>query len=56
MAGNEPTDAQKSAILAQARAQMEQQFLQDLLHKITDQCFTKCAGTSGNGLNSSEKT
>ena len=56
MSGKEPTEAQKAQFLAQARAQINQQFMQDLLHKVTDQCFTKCTSTSGNGLNSSEKS
>jgi len=56
MSGQEPTEAQKSAYLQQARAQINQQFMQDLLHKVTDQCFTKCAGTSGSGLSGSEKS
>jgi len=56
MSGQEPTEAQKSAYLQQARAQINQQFMQDLMHKVTDQCFTKCTGTSGSGLNGSEKS
>ena len=42
--------------MAQLRNQMNQQFVQDLMHKITDNCYTKCTTQSGDGLTSSEKT
>jgi len=52
----EPSESQKQAYLANLRQQMNQQFVQDLMHKITDGCYTKCASNSGDGLSGSEKT
>jgi hypothetical protein len=56
MSQQEPTEAQKQQYLAQVRQQANQQFVQSLLHEVTDGCTTKCMGSSGEGLSGSEKT
>ena len=55
MAG-QPTQAQQAEYLQRVRAEMQQQFVQDLMHKITDNCFKVCTGKRGEGLDSGETT
>ena len=55
MSGQQPTPQQQDAYLAQMRQQVQAQFMQDLIHKITDQCYKKCTTPSGSGLSSREK-
>jgi import inner membrane translocase subunit TIM13 len=54
MSGQQPTAAQQREYLARVRQEMQQQFVQDLMHKITDNCFKTCTGKRGEGLDSSE--
>ena len=51
----QPTPQQQDAYLAQMRQQVQVQFMQDLIHKVTDQCYKKCTTPSGSGLTSREK-
>ena len=55
MSGQQPTPQQQDAYLAQMRQQVQVQFMQDLIHKVTDQCYKKCTTPSGSGLTSREK-
>lgn len=55
MSAPQPTQQQKDAYLAQVKQQMQVQMTQDLIHKITENCYNKCTTKSGEGLNSSEK-
>ena len=50
-----PSPQQQEAYLSQMRQQMQVQFMQDLIHKVTDQCYKKCTSTSGSGLSGREK-
>ena len=50
-----PTPQQQEAYLGQMRQQMQVQFMQDLIHKVTDSCYKKCTTTSGSGLSGREK-
>ena len=55
MSGQQPTPQQQDAYLAQMKQQVQAQFMQDLIHKVTDQCYKKCTTPSGDGLTSREK-
>lgn len=55
MSGQQPTPQQQDAYLAQMKQQVQVQFMQDLIHKVTDQCYKKCTTPSGDGLTSREK-
>lgn len=50
-----PTPQQQDAYLAQMKQQVQVQFMQDLIHKVTDQCYKKCTSPSGSGLSGREK-
>ena len=54
MASSQPSAAQQAEYMQRVRSEMQQQFVQDLMHKITDNCFKVCTGKRGEGLDSSE--
>lgn len=54
MSAQQPTQQQQAEYLNRVRQEMQQQFVQDLMHKITDNCFKTCTGKRGEGLDSSE--
>ena len=54
MSSQQPTQQQQAEYLSRVRQEMQQQFVQDLMHKITDNCFKTCTGKRGEGLDSSE--
>ena len=43
---NKLTPEQQAAVINNMQQQVQQQQLQDLVQKVTDKCFKKCAGTS----------
>mmetsp|Transcript_9078 Transcript_9078/g.16599 ORF Transcript_9078/g.16599 Transcript_9078/m.16599 type:complete len:86 (+) Transcript_9078:150-407(+) len=49
------TPEQKQAVMAQAQQQANQQIIQAMVEGMTLSCFDKCAGTSGDRLDSKEQ-
>ncbi|KAL7454818.1 hypothetical protein ACHAWC_006418 [Mediolabrus comicus] len=50
------TQEQKTAIMAQAQQQANQQIMTGMIESMTYKCFEKCAGTSGDRLDSKEQS
>ncbi|EJK69952.1 hypothetical protein THAOC_08741 [Thalassiosira oceanica] len=50
------TPDQKSAIMQQAQVQANQQIMQVMVQNMTQTCFAKCAGTSGDRLDTKEQS
>lgn len=51
----QPTAAQQEEYLSRLRSEMQAQMAQELMSKMTDNCFKVCTGKSGSGLSSSEE-
>mmetsp|Transcript_10911 Transcript_10911/g.19587 ORF Transcript_10911/g.19587 Transcript_10911/m.19587 type:complete len:109 (+) Transcript_10911:247-573(+) len=49
------TPEQKQAVMAQAQQQANQQIMTAMVESMTVSCFDKCAGTSGDRLDSKEQ-
>ena len=50
------TPEQKQAVMAQAQQQANQQIMSSMIESMTLSCFDKCAGTSGDRLDSKEQS
>mmetsp|Transcript_9057 Transcript_9057/g.17279 ORF Transcript_9057/g.17279 Transcript_9057/m.17279 type:complete len:90 (+) Transcript_9057:73-342(+) len=50
------TPEQRQAVLAQAQQQANQAVMQEMMKKMVAACFDKCAGTSGDKLDSREQS
>lgn len=50
------TPEQKQAVMAQAQQQANQQIMTAMVESMTVACFDKCAGTSGERLDSKEQS
>mmetsp|Transcript_28155 Transcript_28155/g.32423 ORF Transcript_28155/g.32423 Transcript_28155/m.32423 type:complete len:87 (-) Transcript_28155:381-641(-) len=50
------TPDQKQQIMAAAAQQAQQQIMGQMLEKMSEQCFKKCAGTSGDRLDNKEQS
>ena len=50
------TPEQKQAVMAQAQNQVNQQVMTAMVESMTAQCFDKCAGVSGDRLDSKEQS
>mmetsp|Transcript_896 Transcript_896/g.895 ORF Transcript_896/g.895 Transcript_896/m.895 type:complete len:80 (-) Transcript_896:72-311(-) len=50
-----PTPEQQQQIFAQVQAEAQAQMMKELMRKMTQTCFNKCAGKTGNGLDSREQ-
>mmetsp|Transcript_23304 Transcript_23304/g.34802 ORF Transcript_23304/g.34802 Transcript_23304/m.34802 type:complete len:87 (+) Transcript_23304:182-442(+) len=50
------TPDQKTAIMAQAQQQANQQIMTGMIESMTVSCFEKCAGTSGDRLDNKEQS
>jgi import inner membrane translocase subunit TIM13 len=48
--------AQQEEYLNRLRSQVQMQTLQEMMNKMSEKCFTLCAGKRGNHLESSEAT
>lgn len=46
---------QQKEALNKFKSEVQQQMIQDLVIKVTDNCFKICAGQQGEGLQSTEK-
>ncbi|OEU10627.1 zf-Tim10_DDP-domain-containing protein [Fragilariopsis cylindrus CCMP1102] len=53
---NQLTAEQRQAVLQQAQQEANQRIMQDMIQKMVKTCFTKCAGTSGDRLDSREQS
>mmetsp|Transcript_2365 Transcript_2365/g.6855 ORF Transcript_2365/g.6855 Transcript_2365/m.6855 type:complete len:88 (+) Transcript_2365:63-326(+) len=53
---NQLSPEQRQAVLMQAQQQANQQIMQDMIQRMVKTCFTKCAGTSGDRLDSREQS
>ncbi|KAL3827618.1 hypothetical protein ACHAXA_000491 [Cyclostephanos tholiformis] len=49
------TPEQKQAVMAQAQQQANQQIMSAMIESMTASCFDKCAGVSGDRLDSKEQ-
>eukprot|EP00536_Pseudo-nitzschia_multiseries_P009217 jgi/Psemu1/257951/estExt_Genewise1Plus.C_2520065 len=49
------TPEQQQAVLMRAQQEANQRIMSDMLQRMVKTCFTKCAGTSGDRLDSSEQ-
>jgi hypothetical protein len=49
------TSEQKHAVMAQAQQQANQQIMSAMIESMTLSCFDKCAGVSGDRLDSREQ-
>jgi len=49
------TPEQKQAVMVQAQNEANQQIMQQMMDSMIKSCFEKCAGTSGDKLDSSEQ-
>mmetsp|Transcript_8059 Transcript_8059/g.11563 ORF Transcript_8059/g.11563 Transcript_8059/m.11563 type:complete len:87 (-) Transcript_8059:213-473(-) len=49
------TPQQRQAVMQQAQQEANQQIMQQMMEKMTEACFRKCAGTSGDKLDSREQ-
>ena len=49
------TPEQKQAVMVQAQQQANQQIMSSMVESMTLACFEKCAGTSGDRLDSKEQ-
>lgn len=47
---------QRQAVMMQAQQEANQQIMQQMMEKMVKSCFTKCAGTSGDKLDSREQS
>mmetsp|Transcript_19039 Transcript_19039/g.30721 ORF Transcript_19039/g.30721 Transcript_19039/m.30721 type:complete len:83 (+) Transcript_19039:177-425(+) len=47
---------QRQAVLMQAQQEANQRIMQDLIQRMVKTCFNKCAGTSGERLDSREQS
>lgn len=47
---------QRQAVMMQAQQEANQQIMQQMMEKMISNCFKKCAGTSGNQLDSREQS
>ena len=50
------TPEQKQAVLMRAQQEANQKITQDMLASMTEECFKKCAGSSGSNLDNREKS
>mmetsp|Transcript_510 Transcript_510/g.1441 ORF Transcript_510/g.1441 Transcript_510/m.1441 type:complete len:86 (-) Transcript_510:538-795(-) len=50
------TPQQRQAVMMQAQQEANQRIMQDMIQKMVKTCFTKCAGTSGDRLDSREQS
>ncbi|GFH58944.1 zf-Tim10_DDP-domain-containing protein [Chaetoceros tenuissimus] len=53
---NNLTPQQKQAVMMRAQQEANQQIMQSMLEKMVSTCFKKCAGTSGDKLDSREQS
>lgn len=53
---NDLTPEQRQAIMIRAQQEANQQVMQAMLEKMVATCFKKCAGTSGDRLDSREQS
>eukprot|EP01036_Dinobryon_divergens_P003434 gene3434-4526_t len=51
----QPTAAQQEAYLERVRTEIQAQMMQDLMNKITESCFKKCTGKSGDEVDRREQ-
>lgn len=52
---NSLTPQQQQAVMVQAQKEASQQIMQAMMDSLIKQCFEKCAGTSGDKLDSGEQ-
>ncbi|KAL7549941.1 hypothetical protein ACHAWF_013208 [Thalassiosira exigua] len=53
---NNLTPEQRQAVMVQAQQQANQQIMSTMVEAMTASCFEKCAGTSGDRLDSREQS
>mmetsp|Transcript_49285 Transcript_49285/g.55082 ORF Transcript_49285/g.55082 Transcript_49285/m.55082 type:complete len:86 (-) Transcript_49285:220-477(-) len=53
---NQLTPEQRQAVLMQAQQEANQRIMSDMIQRMVKTCFTKCAGTSGDRLDSREQS
>mmetsp|Transcript_10508 Transcript_10508/g.15307 ORF Transcript_10508/g.15307 Transcript_10508/m.15307 type:complete len:87 (-) Transcript_10508:252-512(-) len=53
---NNLTPEQRQAVMVQAQQQANEQIMQSMMQKMVKSCFEKCAGTSGDKLDSREQS
>mmetsp|Transcript_3573 Transcript_3573/g.5560 ORF Transcript_3573/g.5560 Transcript_3573/m.5560 type:complete len:82 (+) Transcript_3573:100-345(+) len=51
-----PTPQQQQEYVNKVKAEVQAQMMQELVGKITESCFKKCTGKSGDGLDSREQS
>ena len=49
------SDAQQKEYLTQVRSQIQVQMMQEMMTKMSENCFKVCTSTRGNGLDNNEK-
>jgi mitochondrial import inner membrane translocase subunit TIM13 len=52
---NSLSSQQKDAVLQRMKQEQQGQIVQELMNKITESCFTRCAGSRGDGLDNRER-
>mmetsp|Transcript_18067 Transcript_18067/g.41640 ORF Transcript_18067/g.41640 Transcript_18067/m.41640 type:complete len:86 (-) Transcript_18067:1483-1740(-) len=50
------TPEQRQAVLVQAQQEANQRIMSDMMQRMVKTCFSKCAGTSGDRLDSREQS
>eukprot|EP00934_Nitzschia_sp_Nitz4_P005086 Nitzschia sp. Nitz4//scaffold11_size288233//16925//17277//NITZ4_000728-RA/size288233-snap-gene-0.3-mRNA-1//1//CDS//3329533936//5076//frame0 len=53
---NQLTPEQRQQVLMRAQQEANQQIMQDMVQRMVKTCFNKCAGTSGDRLDSREQS
>ena len=55
MSSKAPTIAQQEQYLQSVKNEVQVKMVQDLMSQMSEKCFTKCTGKSGDHLDSKEK-
>lgn len=53
---NKLTPEQRQQVMAQAQQEANGQIMREMVNKMVESCFQKCAGTSGDRLDSREQS